>query len=78
MLLVGRNALLVVAGGASVGLAASLAFTGLLRSQLWNVTPTDPATFALVLVLLALAARAAACVPLRRAAGLNPMTALRE
>jgi putative ABC transport system permease protein len=78
ILLVGRHAVLLIALGMSAGLAASLAFTQLLRSQLWSVTPTDPTTFAVVSVLLAVVALAAAYVPLRRAAGVNPIIALRE
>jgi putative ABC transport system permease protein len=77
-LLVGRRALLLVVLGLSTGLIGSLGLTRLLQSQLWGVTPNDPLTFAVVIVLLALVALAAAFFPIRRAAGVNPTVALRS
>jgi len=78
MLLVGRRALVLVAIGLSIGLAGSLGLTRLLQSQLWGVTPTDPATFATVTAVFTLVALAAAFFPLRRATGVNPTIALRS
>ena len=64
--------------GIVVGLAAALVLTRIMRSMLIGVTPTDPATFALMSVLF-LAIVAAACfIPARRAAALDPAVALRE
>ena len=51
--------------------------TRFLQSQPWNVAPTDPATFAAVTLLLVSVAVAAAFVPIRRAAGVDPTVALR-
>jgi ABC-type lipoprotein release transport system permease subunit len=51
--------------------------TRLLRSLLFQVTPTDPVTFAAVAVILFGAGLAAAHVPARRATRIDPMTALR-
>ena len=60
------------------GLAGALAFTRLIESQLWNVTPTDPLTYAAVSVLLVAIAALACVIPARRALSVNPTTALRN
>ena len=75
--LVGRRTILIVALGLATGLAGALAATQFLQSQLWGVTPTDPATFALVSLLFAFVALVAAAFPLRRALSVNPTIALR-
>jgi predicted permease len=63
--------------GVTVGLAGSLAFTRTLESLLFGVTPTDPLTFAAVILLLVAAALLACYIPARRAARVDPMVALR-
>jgi len=63
--------------GVTVGLAVSLILTRLLQSQLWNVEPTDPATFVSVSLLLVVVGIAAAFFPIRRAASVDPTVALR-
>jgi putative ABC transport system permease protein len=76
-LLVVRQALGVVVIGLALGLAVSLAATGLLRALLYEVSPTDPAALAgATLVLLATAALAS-YLPARRAARLTPIEVLR-
>src|SRR5262249_47423545 len=70
--LVGRHTLVLVTLGLVIGLASAGAVTQLLQSQLWGVTPTDPATFALMSLLFALAALIAAFYPLRRALSIDP------
>ena len=77
VMLVCRRALLILSLGMAVGLVVSLMLTRLLQSQLWNVAPTDPATFAFVTLLLVVVALTAAFFPIRRAAGVNPTVALR-
>ena len=74
---VGRHVVMVVALGLVTGLAGALAVTQWLQSQLWGVTPTDPATFALVSLLLGLVAGLAAFFPMRRALSVDPTIALR-
>lgn len=67
----------LVAGGLAIGLAGAWAATRVLKDFLFEVTPFDPATFAAVSLLLALVALAACYIPARRAAGIDPLVALR-
>jgi putative ABC transport system permease protein len=76
-LIVGQGMRLVSAG-VSFGLAATLALSHVLQTLLFNVKPTDPATFAAVAGLLSLVALLACWLPARRAARVNPMEALRS
>ena len=75
---VGRRALTLVAAGLVAGLAGALALTRLIASQLWGVTPTDPATFAAVSLVLAGVAVVACIGPVRRALAVDPTIALRS
>jgi putative ABC transport system permease protein len=76
--LVGRSTLGVVAIGLAAGLAGSLALTRFIASQLWGVTPTDPATFAAVTILFLGVAALASLAPVRRAIGVDPAAVLRS
>jgi putative ABC transport system permease protein len=73
-----RDALVQVGGGVAAGLAGAFALTRFLRSQLFGLEPTDPATFAAVAVLLVAVALLASAIPASRAAGVEPSAALRE
>ena len=64
--------------GIAGGIALSLAVTGLLRGLLHGVTPADPATFALVAVLLTVVAAIASIVPAWRASRVDPVLALKS
>jgi putative ABC transport system permease protein len=63
--------------GSLIGVAGALAATRVLRGLLYEVTPTDPATLAGVVLLLGAVTLAASYVPARRAARVDPMEALR-
>jgi putative ABC transport system permease protein len=75
--LVMGHGLLLTLVGTAIGLAGAFALTRYLRSLLFEITPTDPATFAGVVVLLLIVALAACYIPARRAMRVDPMVALR-
>ncbi|HTB13642.1 MAG TPA: ABC transporter permease [Bryobacteraceae bacterium] len=64
--------------GLMMGLGGAWAATRLLRSMLFNVTPTDPWTFFAVAAALFLVAMGASLLPARRAMKVDPIVALRE
>jgi putative ABC transport system permease protein len=67
----------LVAAGILVGLLFSYALTHLLASQISGVSATDPWTFAVVVALVVVVGLAACLLPARRAAGVDPLVALR-
>jgi putative ABC transport system permease protein len=67
----------IISVGVAIGIVGSLVLTRTVESLLFGVTPTDPLTFALVILLLVLAALIACYVPARRATRVDPITALR-
>ncbi len=64
--------------GLAVGLAGALALSQLMSSLLFQVSPTDPPTFASGTMVLTAVAVLAAALPARRAARTDPMVALRN
>lgn len=72
-----REALLLVGIGIGIGLPAALAVTRLIRTQLYGVSPSDPATIALATAGIIGIAALSAYVPARRAIAVDPVLALR-
>jgi putative ABC transport system permease protein len=75
--LVLTQSILPAATGVFLGLSVALALTRLMASLLFGLTATDPATFAVVALLLILVALAATYLPARRATQVDPLVALR-
>ncbi len=76
-LILGQGARLI-AVGLAIGLLCSFGLSHLLKSLLYGVKASDPATLAAVVALLGVAAFAASYLPARRAMRIDPLTALRE
>ncbi len=64
--------------GLIAGSAGAIAATRVLKSQLFAISPTDPQTYAFVLILLAGVSILAGYVPAWRASRTEPLTALRQ
>jgi putative ABC transport system permease protein len=77
LVLVIRQALVLIAIGLVLGLAGSFALTRLIKSALFGITATDPATFVAVSLLLMLIALAASFIPTRREVDVYPTVSLR-
>jgi predicted permease len=72
-----RRAFSLTAIGVILGVGGAMALTKYLTSLLFEIKPTDGATFAIVATLVGAAALAACYLPARRAARVDPMVALR-
>ena len=76
--LVFSGALRMTGAGIAAGLVLALAATQMLRTFLYGVSPTDPLTFAGVIVALGAAALTACYRPARIAAAADPIALLRQ
>jgi putative ABC transport system permease protein len=72
-----RQGMLLAVLGVGIGIAGAVALTGLLKSLLFEVPPTDVLTFSGVGLTLLAAAALASYLPARRAAAVDPNVALR-
>jgi predicted permease len=72
-----REALVLTGAGVAVGLPVALALTRILRGNLYGIEPHDPATLIGAVALLLAIGAAAAWFPARRAAKIDPLSALR-
>jgi putative ABC transport system permease protein len=59
-------------------LAAALALTRVMKNLLFNISPADPATFALITLVLVIVALIACYIPARRATKVDPLIALKH
>jgi ABC-type antimicrobial peptide transport system permease subunit len=76
-MLVLRRGVALVAAGAACGVVGVLAGGKVLASVLFEISPTDPFTLALVCVVLLAVAVAASYLPARRATRVDPARVLR-
>jgi predicted permease len=72
-----RDALRMVAGGLLLGVPLSYAASRWIQGSLYGLKPGDPITYAAIITVLAVASLAAAVIPSRRAAKVDPMVVLR-
>jgi ABC-type lipoprotein release transport system permease subunit len=73
-----RDGLVLACIGVAIGLASAAGLMRLMRSLLFEVSPLDPLTYAVVPIVLMAAALLACYLPARRASGLDPARALSE
>jgi putative ABC transport system permease protein len=73
-----RSAFLQIGVGLGLGIPLAILAGRLMKDQLFDVRPWDPIMLTLATLLLAIAALVASVVPARRAAGVEPMVALRD
>ena len=73
-----REAGALLGAGLAIGVVLSVAAAHSARSLLFGLRPGDPVTLAIAVAGLSAVAAAASLLPARRAAGLDPMAALRE
>jgi predicted permease len=66
------------AAGIAIGLVAAAGLTRVMTHLLFEITPTDPATFAIGAAVLAMAAATACYIAARGAAGMDPVRVLRQ
>jgi ABC-type antimicrobial peptide transport system permease subunit len=67
----------LAAGGTAIGVIASLVMARALKTLVFNVSPTDPAIYSMVVLIVMSVAFLACYIPARRATQADPMSALR-
>jgi ABC-type antimicrobial peptide transport system permease subunit len=76
--LVLRQSLTLAVAGSALGIAGAVGATRLMSRFLFETSPLDPLTYSLVPILFCILALLAAWAPARRAASVDPMTAIRD
>ena len=74
--LVMREVVMLIGVGVAIGLPAAWGLSRLVQTQLYGITPNDPATLAMATLLLVIVACAAGYIPALRATRVDPVTAL--
>ena len=72
-----REGFILTIAGLIIGLLLGLGTARLVRSMLYGISPVDPLSIALAVILLGLTSLLASYIPARRAAKVDPMEALR-
>ena len=72
-----RDAAILLVSGITLGIGAALASASILQSMLYGIGPREPKVMALVCAAVAVVGLTAAYIPARRAAEIDPMSALR-
>lgn len=75
--LIFREAIAVALLGVTIGVAGALALSRVMAGYLYQISSTDPLTFAAASLLLTVIALAASLIPAQRAMGVDPMVSLR-
>jgi len=73
-----RQGMTATAIGLAIGLAGAMAVTRMMGALFYGMSPTDPATYGFVTLVLAGTALVACLVPARRATKVDPLVALRN
>ena len=73
-----RSALVLTGLGVAIGLGAAAGLTRLMKSLLFGISPLDPVTYVSIPLVLVACAVVASYLPARRAAGVDPVEALRS
>ncbi|WP_263357212.1 ABC transporter permease [Acidicapsa ligni] len=77
LMMVMRESLWILLAGLIVGLPLTYMAMGQLKSMLYQMSPLDPASFAIAIAAMIVVASLSALIPARRASRLEPMKALR-
>ncbi|MEI9814442.1 MAG: FtsX-like permease family protein [Acidobacteriota bacterium] len=72
-----RHGLILASTGCALGLVGAVGLSRVMKSLLFGVTPLDPITYAVMPLVLLMAAAAACYFPARRAAAVDPVETLR-
>jgi predicted permease len=76
--LVAGHGMMPAIAGVALGLAGAVAFTRVLRTYLYSISPTDLITFAVTTMLLMVTGLAACLIPARKATKVDPLEVLRS